>query len=213
MSKQPAIIRTDLVRVLTEASLFACKSDLPVLNSVRLEATGTHLLAIASDRFVMGVSSARYEGRPFAITLPMAGVKLVLGACKLQVGWKPEVDLRVTPKGTLLHVTIAETVVTVPTFQEFPYPDWRKLLSESNEATEAVGAVGLNPQYLAKFGKIGTKGSFYLQSPSRPVKVRVGETFVGLIMPLHLRDENAAAAWELPEWLLAPEDSVTEVAS
>lgn len=208
MPKQPPIERADLVRVLTEASLFATKTDdLPILNAVRLEATGTHLLAVATDRFMLGVSSAEYEGAPFVITLPMAEVKLILGACKLKAGrWKPKdvVDLRVTPKGTLLHVTLDETVITVPTFQsasDFTYPEWRKLLGASTtEVGEVIGTVGINPQYLAKFGKIGRQAKFYLRAPNKPVMVRIGDDFVGLIMPIRIPDDDPKV-WTLPEWL------------
>jgi len=208
MAKQPPIDRADLVRVLTEASMFATKSnDIPMLHAVRLEATGTHLLAVATDRFVLGVSRAPYEGTPFMITLPMPEVKLVVGACKLKAGRfiKPDdvVDLRVTPKGTLLHVALDETVITVPTFKgDFPYPDWRKLLGISTNVDEVLGTVAVNPTYLAKFGRIGpTRAKFYLRGPNKPVMVSVGEDFVGLIMPIRPADGEDPKLWSLPEWL------------
>jgi DNA polymerase III sliding clamp (beta) subunit (PCNA family) len=215
MAKQPPITRPDLIRVLTEASMFATKhADIPILNAVRLEATGTHLIAVATDRFVLGVSSAPYEGTPFMITLPMPEVKLVIGACKVKAGrFKPDdvVDLRVTPKRTLLHVTLDETVITVPTFKvDFPYPDWRKLIGTSTDVGEVIGTVGINPTYLAKFGRIGpTRAKFYLRGPSQAVMVCVGDDFVGLIMPIRLRDDDDPKVWTLPEWL-AGSAAITE---
>jgi DNA polymerase III sliding clamp (beta) subunit (PCNA family) len=217
MAKQPPIDRADLIRVLTEASMFAIKSkDIPMLNAVRLEATGTHLIAVATDRFVLGVSSAKYEGTPFAITLPIPEVKLVVGACKLKAGrYKPDdvVDLRVTPKGTLLHVTMDETVITVPTFKserDFQYVDWRKLIGTSTDVGEVLGTVGINPTYLAKFGRIGpTKAKFYLRGPTKPVMVCVGADFVGLIMPIRIPDDDPKV-WELPEWLVGSTAAIAE---
>lgn len=208
MSKQPPIARRDLIRVLTEASLFVHKdTDLPSINSVRLEATGTHLLAVGTDRFTLGVSSAPYEGTPFAITLRMPAVNLVLGACKLKKGAARGLldfaDLRVTPKGTLLHVTIDETVVTVPTFNDegWQYPDWRKLLgSPTDDVAEVPGTIGINPEYLSKLGKIGRQAKFYLRGPSKPVMARIGENFVGVVMPIRLPDDSHKV-WALPEWL------------
>lgn len=200
MSKQPTIARTSLWRVLTEASLFAHPNNLlPMLNTVRLEATGTHLLAVATDRFTIGASSAPYEGAPFAVTLPMREVKLILDACKPGRRTPFDVaDLRATPKGALLHVKLGETTITVPTYRG-EFPRWRQLLPEPVEASEpVVGSIDLNPAYLARFAKIGRDAKFYLRGPNKPVGVRVGDYFVGVVMPIR---GNGGTGWTLPDWL------------
>ena len=207
MPKQPMISRLELARVITQASLFAeRRGHLPILNAVRLEASGTHLIAAATDRFSLGAASAEYEGTPFAITLPMSAADLILAACKLdrRDSRTDLVDLRVTPKGTLLHVTINETVVTVPTFRptDYAYPDWRKLVSPSSAAVDPVsGMLAANPKYLARLAKVGHDAKFYMRGPSKPITARIGDHFVAVIMPIRLGDDDV---WALPGWLETP---------
>lgn len=217
MPKQPTIARASLWRVLTEAALFAGTDDsLPMLCSVRLEATGTHLIAVATDRFALGVSSAPYEGTPFAITLPMAEVKLILGACKLGFGRRTltgDVDLRVTPKGTLLHVKLGETVITVAT-GSYEFPRWRQLVGGSDAHVEpAAGTFKVNPRFLARLAKVGRDAKFYRRGPRLPIMARVGDHFIAAIMPMHETGAGNPLVWELPEWLDIPAAASKAVAA
>ena len=73
----------DLHRVIAEAKNFAGRdATLPMLQNVRIEATETQLVAVATDRFLLGVSRADYAGEAFTVSVEGQQVDALLRMAK-----------------------------------------------------------------------------------------------------------------------------------
>ena len=74
----------DLHRVITEAKNFAGRDNtLPMLQNVRIEATETQLVTVATDRFLLGVSRADYyAGEAFTVSIEGQQVDALLRMAK-----------------------------------------------------------------------------------------------------------------------------------
>ena len=73
----------DLHRVITEAKTFAGRdATLPMLQNVRVEATETQLVAVATDRFLLGASRADYAGEALTVSIEGQQVDALLKMAK-----------------------------------------------------------------------------------------------------------------------------------
>jgi DNA polymerase III sliding clamp (beta) subunit (PCNA family) len=96
---------------------------------------------------------------------------------------------------------------------DYEFPKYRQLIpSAVSDATDLRGTdytTGFNPGYLAKFAKVlsadGKAGRMAVttHSPSKPTAVRIGDDFIGLIMPVRL-GETDLAVYSRPAWLDTP---------
>lgn len=210
-SKEP-LLAADLHRVLATARIFAGKDNtLPMLTCVKLQATGTHLIAVATDRFNLGAAACKYDGEPFELMLAPEAQAVLLAAVnpgKGSLGRLRTVGLRRTPKGRYLYVAVrnGEDSVSLalrPSTAEFPA--WRQLIPEKMPMENTVAVIGLDPVRLAKFGQVRklhpdySSPQFFFTSPSKPVVCRMGDDFIGLLMPIRLPGEETG---ELrPKWM------------
>lgn len=197
----------ELHRVLSEAALFASDgASLPPINGVQLTATGKHLIAVGTDRFLLGASSAPYEGAKFQVFIRLDSVAVILKL--LKPGRRPvlhRVSLRVTPKATRLNVEVSAheeiTLLTVPTKDGDLFPKWKQLIPAKDESTDGTSRViGFNPEYLGKFGRLNQQyrsARYLFAGPNKPSSVMIGDNFVGIIMPVRVPDGHA---WKLPGW-------------
>ncbi len=205
-----------LHRILTEAKLFAGHdATLPMLACVRLEATETQLTAIATDRFLLGVSRADYTGEAFDVLIDGSDVDVLARMAKTakrDEAWR-EVTVERTdtvPEGcTVTSVTFVfafntgETLTVKPSEQDFP--KYRQLIPSTDDLeTETLGLgteFGFDAGKLARFAKVA--GSHVMQlypRGPRPAVVLIGDDFLGLIMPVRLSEDHRTG-YRRPAWI------------
>lgn len=215
----------DLTGILADTIPFALDTDdLPFLNCVHIEWDGQQLHALTTDRFRVGISTWEpgdigpgEEAQddmftnwgtgddPWATTLSLADAKELvkvfsLGKKELQtpltLDYEQERD-RTTVKRSRDTGHSAITIVAEGTGAEFP--NVRKLLNDTDKAGRAPG-LAFNARFLADFGKVRPRGPLELKFTGKQgdglTHVRIGDRFVGGIVPIRLGDEDTAPAPE-----------------
>lgn len=187
----------ELARIIGNASLASSKdSTLPILNTVRLELADGGLRAVATDRYRLFIDSAELidtaatDSATFSLHLPDA-----TALCKILKGEK-SLSVSVTIADNALHVQAGSTSVRY-TAVDGDFPRYGTLVP-SKDAGEVSAPFGLNPQLLAALSKVvtvqqysrrssaATVCTFTMTSPTKPIRVDIGETFHGCIMPIRL---------------------------
>jgi DNA polymerase III sliding clamp (beta) subunit (PCNA family) len=202
------LLAADLARVIDDAAIFALRdTSIPIINAVQLESSPKRLIATATDRFVLGSAVTDYldeTGETWGAALSLAHAQMVSKLAKSTKTSMTDVTIKVEDGKAWFAFTSGETL-TVPTVDGTgKFPDWRKII-ESRAAEEgSTGTFGVNPQYLAKFGRVTDARRMVIKfsGHNKPGLVNIGTQFVGVIMPFRL-DENEAK-WEAPEWLERP---------
>lgn len=210
----------DLYRIVTDAKNFTSRdTTLPMLQAVRLEATETQLVAVATDRFVLGVSRADYTGEAFTVNVDGAQVDTLIKMAKTakrDESWREVTIDRgraglfddAHPNGTIDTVTFAfttgESITVTPSASEFPkyqqlIPTTTLLETETGHETPVIG---FNAGNLAKFAKSAGAQAMrvYPRGAGKPAVILIGDAFVGLVMPVRVPD---GTAYQRPEWLAA----------
>lgn len=194
----PAAVSRVINAVLAHAST---NTDLPVINAVRLELDGDRLLAVATDRYTIAICRASLTDwddkakkvKPQAGSLRSADVKRVLDFLKPHR--KDVATWKLTD--TSLTVTVSGASLTVPTADE-NFPNWRIVLgSVLDHAPEPGQQMGFTPRIVSHFqrsadalGELAMTWQFV--SLLKPVIVRIGDEFLGLLMPCRLPDDAPA---------------------
>lgn len=184
-------------------------AKLPVLETVRVEAGGGNLIAVATDRFALGASRVDYAGAPFAATLSVADAKRLVAMAKCpkrEESWR-EVAIVVAVDGALtFRFSTGEALTVRPVVEE--YPAWRRLIPDTERRMGAVIGVAYDPTLLAKFAKVRPAEErrmalFAGMADSKlcGTAVTIGEDFVGLVMPQ--RPAGDEERYERPGWLAA----------
>lgn len=208
------VLTSELALILHNASLFAHNDDtIPQIASVALESTGTHLVATGTDRFMLGASATPYADEKWTAVLPIEHVKTLLTVLnKINNQWTAAA-LSLSPQGLRFKVVIAaeEIKFSFPTrardSESFKYPAWRQLLKDHKVTDSSPSTVSLDAQKLVRFAKVKShrhaeRGSKYMRlslpEVNKAMQVRIGQHFVGLIMPVRLPSDVDTGE---PKWL------------
>lgn len=184
---------------------------LPVLNAVRIESTGTHLLAMTTDRFRIGVQRLATEGDKwpaFEATIPLAAVRSIKTLFKVRAG-DLDSQLTLTVDDGILSVESTEAnlldmlgATARYSLDLGEYPEFRQLVEKAIKAAPTQTAVGINAAFLADFrGLGGRERHLSMKLPgddSKPVVFADGEDFLGILMPRRMPDDVFPA---LTDWL------------
>ena len=200
------LMTSELVRILKDAALFVRTSpDIPIINAVHLSTRGQELIAVGTDRFVLGASKAELDADSsgeFAAALPLRQVKTILqlaGACKQS--WS-RVAIDSGEDGVRVAFSSGETLVLPAGLETGAHIAWLKLLHSAPEDAPSK-AMDLNPQLLARFGRVSggsSRARWFFFGHTRPVRVTIGDDFVGIVMPIRLPDDATGGGWVVPEW-------------
>lgn len=205
------LMTNELVRVLKDATLFAHgDNNIPIINAVHLELRGEELIAVGTDRFVLGASKTEVEedsAGPFVAALSLRQVKTIVqlaGSCKQAFS---KVALDATDKEIRVAFTSGETLTIPAELETGAHRNWLKLL-ESTPDNDPSKAMDLNPQLLAKFARVSGGRSARMRlhffGYAKPIRVSIGDGFVGLVMPVRMPDD-VSMEWTTPEWAKNPE--------
>lgn len=203
---------------LSDAVLFttARAVGLPMLEGIRLEFGGGHLVAVATDRFTLGASRVDYDGVAFDMLLGGDDAKKLIALAKTgkrDEGWR-EVVVEVTDADTVPRVTFRFTSGESMTVRgsELDFPKWRLLIEEDHSRMGSVVGAGYDPSRLARFAKVrpeeaGGRGGRMILYPTvsgngRPgmTAIRIGDNFVGAMLP-ERPDVGDAWPYDRPGWV------------
>lgn len=197
---------TDLPHLLAQISGHICPdAEMPWLHGIYFEAEGGYLYAVATDRYTLAVTRRELEVPAlwsWSVFVPVPALKSVRAFVRLnrRVGILLDADDSLNAPSLTLAANGQQ--LTVPALAgRHPQPwrsDWRRYLRDNLAAEPDLHQeVHLSPLLLARWGTArGTDRSIPLTAwsagPLRPLVVSAGPDFLGLQMPVHLRDDNAA---------------------
>lgn len=213
---EPNVLKAKALHTaLSDALLFAspASAKLPFLEVVRLEFGGGRLVASATDRFTLGISRVEYTGAALDMLLSSTDAKTLIKfakTAKRDEGWR-EVTVEVAEGDSLPQVTFRFSTgesVTVRG-QDYTPVKWRQLVPADSARMGGIVGMGYTPALLAKFTKVrpDEAGAQMMVFPSMtaagrpgPTAIRVGEDFIGLLMPI---GRAAGEVWEYerPGWV------------
>lgn len=213
---KPMIASAELSRIVDDAALFACRDrQLPSIKCVHFESTAKSLVCVGTDRFTLGASVTDYaddNGEEFAFSLDLPQAKMVSALAKSCRSAMSMVSITLTP-GRVTFDFLSGEGLTVPVLDE-TFPDWRKLIgSQLAREPESTQATGINPVYLARFGRVHNARRMIMRATgaASPIVMKIGDSFVGLLMPVRIE----AGETELGsiEWLQPPAPPETKKAA
>jgi DNA polymerase III sliding clamp (beta) subunit (PCNA family) len=200
---------SDLHKLLTEAKSFAGSDvTLPMLTCIKLEATETQIVGVATDRFVLGATRVDYAGEAFTALLDKNTVDTLIKMSKTDkrsANWR-EVTLEIRETELEFRFTTGEALTVRPA--DYDFPKWRQLLPGNDyddaphqHLVHSVTVAAYNAAYLARFGKVaGSHQMRIFTRASKPALVTIGDDFVGMIMPVRMAD-GIGNNWVQPEWV------------
>ena len=176
----------DLTELLTGAMTHAhAKNDMPVLNAVRLEATGSHLTATATDRYrlINGAIALEDSGQTLPASLiALTDIKRILALLKGEGARMDSLPVTISHAGDMVSVSVRGNAVTV-TLADGTYPPFEKYLDGSAPLVGQEVAT-FNPSFFADYAKIAGKG--------KPVSVH----FTGAGKPMRIVFEGDKVEWK-----------------
>lgn len=194
---------TDLLRTASDDHTFPVLHGI-ALHSVPAGETGHLLVGTSTDRYTAGQATEPCVGtlaRP--VLLPVPSVRQILAVLK------PYITRDAGPRQSTLVVDDRGVTVTVEpvrdhsagtvsvTVPKLPggisgFPDVGKLITGAVETPAVAEPVFLDPAYMERFAAIGLArpGPVHIdvKGASKPVVVRIGEHFIGLVTPMRVPD-------------------------
>lgn len=175
----------------------------PVINNVRLEIEDDRFIALATDRFTMGICRASLSDwtedaapvEKVAASLRLDDVKRLFAFLRSQ---RKDVATWTLTDETLTVRLGDETALTIRTLQAEGFPNWRKLVAGVSERENEPGAqMAFAPHLVDHFQKSAKalgEISFTWQftSPLKPVIVQIGQDFLGILMPQRIPSDALA---------------------
>lgn len=191
----------DLHRILSDVKPFTSKdATIPALCTVQIETRDGSIVAVATDRFTLGISRADYSGEDFSVVIPVTAIDNILRIAKTLRRDEQCRTVNIEADGGNINFTFAtgESLSIKCSTEQFP--KWRQLIPVGGWDNEAEGdaMVGYNTAYLARFSKVSGVGmKLFSRGRSKPSIVTIGTDFVGLIMPWRTED----GAFVKPTWI------------
>jgi DNA polymerase III sliding clamp (beta) subunit (PCNA family) len=204
---------------LTESVMPFASDDvmLPVLNCVRVESRGSHLMAMSTDRFRLACKRlAAPEGTTWpewSATIPLATLRSLFQTYKAKRFAEPVITLKVDGEVLAVHgddalVDLLDASVSYP-LSDGTFPKVGQLFREAIQSGAGGSEAGFNPAFLADFSKVGPALAVrFTAGDKKPVLFADGEDFIALLMPRRLvTSDNEGQFPSLDSWggLLADE--------
>lgn len=173
---------------------------LPVINNVRVELDGDQFLAVATDRYSVGICRARLtdwmeDAEPvekIVANLRLDDVKRLFAFLRPQR--KDTATWHLT--GETLTVRFGDaTGLTLRTVDAEGFPNWRAIVGPLLEREPEPGTqMGFTPRIVDHFQKTAKvlgdlQMAWRFVGPLKPVIIQIGEDFLGFLMPCRIPDE------------------------
>lgn len=209
--------------VMSDALAFAgTDATIPALNGIRLETVQrdetVDLIAVATDRFTLGVSRADAGGdaatadcRCWDCVLPAFNltssdaknlVRIAKTVARMQSYRTVDVETDDHTQNVVFTFSSGESVTVRKSDHEFPR--WRQLFPADDAGMhDDVSGIGYTPEYLAKFGKVAASKRNPMRFFPRAMKpgvVMIGDDFMGIIMPVKIYGDTNRGTYSTPVW-------------
>lgn len=207
MTKQTlAITAADLANLVRPVLPFAGTSDdLPVLTGVDIHVRDGYLVAMSTDRYRLACKRLRTNVEAFDALISARDLRSILSLFKATRRGNPAMTL--TVDGTKLTVANHGTLPVDALFSDAmltfnlldgKFPDLSVLFTKALERPRAeTSHVGLNAHLLAawRLSADDRRGEMFVQigASNEAIIVSIGEDFVGMQMPLQIRDGSKPA--------------------
>lgn len=170
----------------------------PILNSVRIQTHGKYVIAMATDRFRLGIHRIKLETAPpaaFEATIRLSELKRILSIFKptrtvdsiLTLTIEADDLIRVNQSGGFGFIDASMTF----RIERGEYPDSRRVINAAlAETDEKSTETAFNPSYLASFKNAPRERNVPLvihsSAPGKATVISAGDDFIGAIMPVRL---------------------------
>ncbi|MFD4394699.1 hypothetical protein [Kitasatospora sp. NPDC058478] len=174
-------------------------SSTPILSSVHFDNDGTHLHAVATDRYTLAVARRRLRSCEDEWTATVGGMHVTyLQSWAEAHGHRDTIELTVAP-GQMTAVSNMGRIV-LPTMNGAHAP-WRALFNKHLEPTVSlVDISGLDTQFARRWVAAGRHLQITQASPEAPF-ILAGPDFLGMQMPIRqIRGEAPSRAALAAEW-------------
>lgn len=192
---------TSFARSVLNASHFRGNDkSLPVLCAIKLEYDGASLRCVTTDRYTLAIDSSTQiieQGDAFDFLLDGEEVKRLVSFVTAGQIRGISAPVEISLDGDRLR---AETLDrNISTFRNYDgqFPKYRSLMPAPDDE-KATEHIALNPAHLARFSKVKTdrklssmRVRFY--GATKPARFEIGETFIGLQMPVRLDESDWVA--------------------
>lgn len=198
--------------VMSDALAFAgTDATIPAINGIRLETVQrgaiVDVIAVATDRFTLGVSRADGSGDilpGFNLTASDAKnvVRIAKTVARMQSYRTVDVETDDYTQNVVFTFSSGESVtVRKP---DYEFPRWRQLFPADDAGmSDDVSGIGYTPEYLAKFGKVAASKRNpmrFFPRVSKPGVVMIGDDFMGIIMPVRIPGDTNRGTYATPVW-------------
>lgn len=199
---------------LSDAVLFTASPSarVPFLEAVRLEFGGGQLVAVATDRFVLGASRVEYSGEAFMMMVAGGDAKALVKMAKTAKRDERarEVTIEVADAGAQVTFRFSTGESLMVRGADVQFPKWRQLIPTDTSRMGGIVGMGYVPANMARFAKARAEeqstGAMMVVFPSvtssgvpGPSAIRIGEDFVGMLMPV--RAPGDEWTYHRPGWL------------
>lgn len=141
------------------------KSDLPILNTVKINGGEGELKATATDRYRLIEGTVEAEGNLTDTIILLSDIKRVLSLLKGEGKRMESLPVTISRTGDMVSVSVRGNAITLNAMQA-TYPDTVKFLEDASEPV-AVRELAFNPAFMSDYAKIASRGS------KSPVAVRL----------------------------------------
>lgn len=203
------MLAADLHHAISDSLNFAApvSDNVPPVAVVHLEVTAEQLIAVATNRFVLGVTTVEYSGHAFNLTIGIEDAKVLARMAKTAKRDERlrEVVIEIAERQATFRFTTGEAMTLRDTDTDFP--KWRQLIPADDRHMGLAKGYGYDPNQLIRFGKVHRKGNgrmvmYGTLKEDRPglTVVHIGEHFVGAIMPAR-HPNDSEETYSVPPWL------------
>jgi hypothetical protein len=203
---------------------------LPLLCSVFVRSSGPWVTALTTDRYRMAFQRIRPTEAPgdgFAAIIPLGVLARIRATFKAGRNMDPVITLTVDGEKLTVTTTGALDGMVGASFEfrlhdpASAWPNVDRLLTGALDAEVPTGPTRMlvNPSFLADFRLGQSRYDSMRVTPTggdrKPWLIRIGEDFIGLIVPLHSGSSVEIAPAERDGWLgiLTVRETATKVAA
>ncbi|MFE3326833.1 hypothetical protein [Streptomyces sp. NPDC059176] len=171
---------------------------LPAINGIRFECDGSHIHAIATDRFTFAIARAkvREETDTWSLTVSASDLGWFTPWLETHEG-DTILNLAATEQG--LAVKDDRGTLVVPA-KNHTFPKYQHLFRDAlRDAAKPGDLVSFDTKMLARWKQADTHLRVWLTGPEKPVLL-VGDDFLGMQMPCRYSGDSKDRAAVLSDW-------------
>lgn len=188
-----------LLRLINQTRNHMCGDDTLPINGIRFENDGTHLHALATDRFTFAAARTklRATNEPWATTVSRNDLTWLR---RWIIAHDGSVIVDLTVDSDKLTLSSERGTVAIPATNSF-FPKWQNLFRDTlRDASTSGELVSVDTEFLTRWKDAGTHLRVWQSTPTKPLLL-VGDDFLGLQMPARYSGDDKDRAAILGTWI------------